>query len=98
MFALFKEVRKPEKRKKRKLNHGGAVEEDGSGSESEVEEELERMPMPGQQQVEREQREKARQEKGASPEPAPGSPRAIESQDTDAMDETQDEGRIAPER
>lgn len=52
MFALFKEVRRPERRKKRKLNNGGGangnadVESDGS-SESEVEEEVsQRMPMP----------------------------------------------------
>ena len=33
-FALFKEVLKPERRKKRKLNNGQSVE-DGSGSEDE---------------------------------------------------------------
>jgi len=49
MFALFKEVRKPERRKKRKLNHGGGanpVESEESDESEESEEESTRMPKP----------------------------------------------------
>jgi DNA replication licensing factor MCM3 len=51
-FALFKEVLKPERRKKRKLNSGMAVdgsdeeEEDGEGSDDEEAEPNKRMEMP----------------------------------------------------
>lgn len=49
MFALFKEVRKPERRKKRKLNHGGGanlVESEESDESEESEEESTRMSKP----------------------------------------------------
>lgn len=50
MFALFKEVRRPERRKKRKLNNtGGAVDvesDESDDSEDEVER-VARMPGPG---------------------------------------------------
>lgn len=50
MFALFKEVRKPERRKKRKLNHGGGahpaeVESDDSDSDGGLHDAPPRMPM-----------------------------------------------------
>ena len=38
-YALYKEVLKREKRKKRKLNTGAAVDEDGSGAEEDEEDE-----------------------------------------------------------
>lgn len=59
-YALFKEVRKPERRKKRKLNHGAGanaadVESDNSDSEGDNENEgngaSKRMQMPSKSQV-----------------------------------------------
>jgi DNA replication licensing factor MCM3 len=48
MFALFKEVRKPERRKKRKLNHGGGANFVESEDSDESEEEFtdQRMSIP----------------------------------------------------
>lgn len=59
-YALFKEVRKPERRKKRKLNHGAGtnaagIESDDSDSEDDNDNETnatsQRMQMPSKSQL-----------------------------------------------
>lgn len=85
-FALFKEVPKRERRKKRKLNTGGASrDEDGSeGEESEDEPATPaRMSMPPQA--------KGKGTPTPTPEPAPAPvPRAAATQDPIWGDESQD--------
>ncbi|KAJ6574636.1 ATP dependent DNA helicase [Mycena capillaripes] len=85
-FALFKEVPKRERRKKRKLNTGGASREDGDSEGEESDEEATtptRMSMPPQ----------AGKDKGTptpEPDPAPVAPRAAGTQDPIWGDESQD--------
>ncbi|KAF8213542.1 ATP dependent DNA helicase [Mycena galopus ATCC 62051] len=110
-FALFKEVPKRERRKKRKLNTGGASREedtDGEGEESDEEPATPaRMSMPPQAQA---------KDKGTpTPEPAPAPvPHAARTQDPIWGEESQDvamdvdeapaaggaaeDGKIAPAR
>jgi DNA replication licensing factor MCM3 len=85
-FALFKEVPKRERRKKRKLNTGGVSREDDSEGEEESDEEPAtpaRMSMPPQAQT---------KDKGTpTPEPAPAPvPHAAATQDPIWGDESQD--------
>jgi DNA replication licensing factor MCM3 len=108
-FALFKEVPKRERRKKRKLNTGGASRQDGDSEGEESDEEPAtpaRMSMPPQGK-----------DKGTpTPEPAPAPvvPHAAATQDPIWGDESQDvtmdvdelpvaggateDGKIAPQR
>lgn len=83
-FALFKEVPKRERRKKRKLNTGGVSREDDSEGEEESDEEPAtpaRMSMPPQ----------AKDKGTPTPEPAPAPvPHAAATQDPIWGDESQD--------
>lgn len=82
-FALFKEVPKRERRKKRKLNTGGASREDGEteGEDSDDEPATPaRMSMPPQ----------AKDKGTPTPEPEPVIPHAAATQDPIWGDESQD--------
>ncbi|WVO22298.1 uncharacterized protein IAS62_003628 [Cryptococcus decagattii] len=78
-FALFKEVVRPERRKRRKINHAGQSVEVDSDEDEEEEEELqagvERMSMNGDVGVTESQRERAREKnrrvEGQAPGPLP---------------------------
>jgi len=89
MFALFKEVRKPKRHVKRKMNNGAAgrgAEESGTASEeseaSEAEEQIARMVSP---RVDVQVSAKV---------PLPFG----DTQDASGIDESQIQDRVAPER
>lgn len=97
-FALYKEVMKREKRKKRKLNTGAAAaegedsdaEEDGEGSDEEEPGTPERMPEPPAKTAAAKEKHRATQESTQE-----------HTQDTDVPIEAAEpivDGRIKPER
>jgi len=96
-FALFKEVLKPERRKKRKLNNGQPVDGEGSSDEEDAEGEEEE-PVPNGVTVS--QRERAREKNQRLDGAGPSQPRLSTPRDEDADMGAADEGtgELASER
>jgi len=99
-FALFKEVLKPERRKKRKLNNGQPVDGEGSSDEEDVEGEEEEETGVTVSQRERAREKNQRLDRAGPSRPAPG-PAVDEDAEMGEEALTAEEeisGEVAPQR
>jgi len=99
-FALFKEVLKPERRKKRKLNNGQPVDGEGSSDEEDVEGEEEEDTGVTVSQRERAREKNQRLDRAGPSQPAPG-PAVDEDAEMGEEALTAEEeisGEVAPQR
>lgn len=97
-FALFKEVLKPERRKKRKLNNGQPVDGEGSSDEEGVEGEEEEGAANA---VTTSQRDRARKKNQRLDAAGPSQPRPAARQDEDidmAVTDDASNGELSSER